>query len=601
MRKFAVLLLFVLLASIAQAEDSVLALDPIVLPDYAAANEQYLPEKTDTIIILDSENTQITGTGAIYENNTLTISQSGNYYLTGTLNGSILIDSPDTEKVSLIFNGVSIQALNQSCVAIPSSGKNTTITLAEDSVNLLETTFITDVLSVDGAYDATIYSKADLRFKGTGSLYISCSGGKGINCRDDVTVQSCSLYISATDDGLRGKDSVSVSSGLVRITAGADGIRSTNEEKENKGFITISGGQVMIDAALDGVQAYSTLTVSGGDIICVTGGGAKESVKSNEQPFARGGGFPGGGKGGPGWNMNQQTAEEDTAESTKGLKSDTDILITGGNVRISSLDDAIHANQNATVSGGKMELASGDDGIHAEKTLLIEDGNILISQSFEGIESSDLQITGGETRLYASDDGVNAAGGEKTSTTTGMGQFGGPGGRGGFGSGGMLSTSVGQMKITGGYLVVNSSGDGVDVNGSTEITGGTLIIYGPSGSGNAALDYDEVFTVSGGTLLATGSYGMAQTITPAENVQMLAFTCNIPAETLLYIADSSDQQICAFTSPKSYSCVIFASDMLKSGESYQVYADGSYSSPDTDGIYSEGTYSPGTLLGSIDL
>ena len=102
MRKFAVLLLFVLLASIAQAEDSLLALDPIVLPDYAAANEQYLPEKTDTIIILDSENTQITGTGAIYDNNTLTISQSGNYYLTGTLNGSILIDSPDTEKVSLI-------------------------------------------------------------------------------------------------------------------------------------------------------------------------------------------------------------------------------------------------------------------------------------------------------------------------------------------------------------------------------------------------------------------------------------------------------------------------------------------------------------------
>ena len=324
MRKFAILLLFVFLTTSAFAEEAALTLDPIVFPDSAVSNEQFAPQQAETVIILDHENTQITGPGAVYADNTLTISQSGDYYLTGSLNGTILIDSPDEDKVSLTLNGVSVNAMNQSCFVILASGKNTTVTLVENSVNLLQNTFITDVLSVDGAYDAAIYSKADLKLKGAGSLYINCTGGKGINCRDDVTVQACSLYINATDDGLRGKDSVSVQSGLVHVTAGADGIRSTNEEKEGKGYIAISGGQVMIDAAQDGMQAYSTLTVSDGDIICISGGGAKETTaNTREQSFGRGGaggGFPGG-KGGQGWNTKQQTVTEDSSDSTKGTRA----------------------------------------------------------------------------------------------------------------------------------------------------------------------------------------------------------------------------------------------------------------------------------------
>lgn len=590
-----IFILFLLLNTrIAQAAETVsITLETISFPEHASVNENYHYQDCDTIIMLDDQNTWISGEGALYSDGLLTISKSGKYYLSGTLNGSILVDSPDDEKVTLVMNGVSITATKQSCIVILASGKNTMITLADNSTNLLRCALASDVLLVDGAYDAAIYSKAELKFKGTGQLYINTSGGKGINCRDDVTIQSCSLYISASDDGLRGKDSVTISSGLIRISAGVDGIRSTNEEKEGKGYITINDGLVMVESTLDGIQAYSDLKIAGGNVICITGGGAKENTKTPKRAFGHGGGFPNG-RGGPGWDANEQNSSEDNITSAKGLKADGDVLISNGNIQISSNDDAVHADQNIVISGGKCTLTSSDDGIHADEMLLIEGGNILIANSYEGIEAADLQIIGGETRVYAADDGVNAAGGEK------IAQGGSYGGRGGFG-GGMLSASVGEMKMCGGYLVVNSSGDGVDVNGSCEMGGGTLIIYGPSDNGNAALDYDGVFTVSGGTLLATGSYGMAQTITAAENVRMLAFTCGIPAETLLFIADSSNREICAFVSPKSYSCVIFAGDTLKSGESYQVYAEGSYSTPDTDGIFENGEYTPGTLLGIIDL
>lgn len=596
MHKWICLFLGIIILIFAVTGSAEITIEPVQMPTEASSNTAYVPESDMTMVMLSDAQPNVLGDGAYFENNTLIINQSGRYYLSGTMQGSIEINSQDTDKITLILNGISLSALNQSCLNIISSGKNTTIQVVDGSANIIQCAFTTDVLSQDGIPDAAIYSKADLKLKGNGALYILCDGGKGINCRDDVSIQNLNLTISATDDGLRGKDSVNISSGLIHISAGADGIRSTNEEKEDKGTITISGGEVLIDAALDAVQAYNTLSVSGGHVVCISGGGAKESAEVRQDDFQRG--FPGGRGGAPGWDMNRSNNEMDeSSDSTKGLKSDLGISISGGRIEANSLDDALHSNQNITISGGELLLYSGDDGIHADNALFIQGGTISVMQSYEGIEAADLQISGGETRIIASDDGVNAAGAEKENTFNG-GSFGGH--RGGFG-GGMLSETSGQMTISGGYLLVNSSGDGVDVNGATQMSGGTLIIYGPSNHGNAALDYDETFLVTGGTLLATGSYGMAQTVTTAENVDLLAFTCNIPPDTLLHIADADDTQILTFASEKEYSCVVFASDMIHTGNTYKIYAQGEYSLPAIDGLFTDGEYTPGTLLGTIDL
>lgn len=591
MRKFISILLCFLCIFPAMAEDATSSISPIQQPESAIANNSYSAEKGAAIIKLADENTQIQGNGAVYANDAVTISQSGTYYLTGTLNGQVIIDSADEDKIELIFNGALLNAIDKSSLLILSAGKNVTINLTDDSVNLIQCTFITDVLSTDGAYDAALFSKADLKFKGNGELYITCNGGKGINCRDDVEIHSASLYITATDDGLRGKDSVTISDGNVRISSGADGIRSNNEEREDKGFITISGGRIIIDAALDAIQAYTTLTVSGGELLIESGGGAKEGTSVRNNEMSRGG------FGGKGWDMDQrQSSTTSSAESTKGLKSDTNIVISGGFITADCMDDAIHANGNVSITGGQMNLASGDDGIHADDALHIQGGNILITQSYEGIEAADLQISGGETRLTSSDDGINAAGGEKETSAGSYGGWGG--GRGGMG---MLSTTSGNMLMTGGYVLVNSDGDGVDVNGSAEMTGGLLIVYGPSNSGNGALDYDGVFSVTGGTLLATGSSGMAQAVTASGEAQMIAFTCGIPSDTLLHIRDTAGNEILTFKSPKQYSCVVFATEILSVGTEYEVYAEGTYNTEGTDGYYTNGVYTPGTLLGTITL
>jgi len=571
---------------------------PAITPPSEAVSAA-LPTATVTAAITLQQNVaSIDGIGASWTDTGVLIQKSGTYLLSGTLeNHSILVDTAEDEKITLLFNGVNIKSNAAPCLIVLSASKNVTVKCIENSVNLISCVlpFASDA---NEAYDAAIYSKEDLKFEGTGSMYITCTGGKGVNCRDDLSICDLSLYVIADDDGLRGKDSVVISSGNIHIQAGADGIRSNNSEDAGKGIITILDGTIYITAQLDGIQAENTLSIAGGNITLKTGSGAQATqAKAPNAPNAGRGGFPGGGWGGErqkkGYSAPQQ--QEDTI-STKGIKSASGILISGGSIAADCQDDALHSDGTIEISGGSLQLSSGDDGIHAETSLTIRAGDVHILQSFEGIESALIHIAGGSIHLTASDDGINAAGGEKEQNTNPFGM----GGRG-FGGHGMLSSSSGTLQMSGGYVVVQGEGDGVDVNGDAEMTGGTLLIFGPESSGNGALDYDGTFSISHGTLLATGASGMAQSVTGAKDMQVLAFTCRIPANTIMHIENSLGASILTFVSEKSYSCVVFASDTLKTGEQYSIYAQGTHSEEPVDGIYPAGVYSDGVLLGSLTL
>ncbi len=116
---------------------------------------------------------------------------------------------------------------------------------------------------------------------------------------------------------------------------------------------------------------------------------------------------------------------------------------------------------------------------------------------------------------------------------------------------------------------------------------------------NGALDYDSSFTLTGGTVVALGSSGMAQSVSSSDQ-GVLAFTVSMAENTILNVQDSNGNDLLTVASPKSYSCAVFTSPDLVSGESYTVYSGGSYSVESVNGVYSGGTYTDGTKLGSID-
>lgn len=149
------------------------------------------------------------------------------------------------------------------------------------------------------------------------------------------------------------------------------------------------------------------------------------------------------------------------------------------------------------------------------------------------------------------------------------------------------------IQINGGYTVLDAGGDGVDSNGSVEVTGGVLLVSGPADSANGAFDYDLTATVSGGTVLVVGSTGMAQNFT--SGTQPFAFaTASGNAGQSVAVVDGDGTVVASFTSPKQFGMVLASSPAFAEGGTYQLVIGGQVSGANADGYTDSGTVSGGT-------
>jgi hypothetical protein len=532
---------------------------------------------SDTSYIkLEGDSITFEGSGATVSGNIITITSAGMYSINGTLNdGQIVVDTADEEKVELVLNGADITCSTSAPIYV-SDAEKTVMTLADGTEN-----YVTDGSSylfgdAEDEPNAAVFSKDDLTINGNGSLTVHANYNNGIASKDDLKITGGNITVHAVNDGIKGRDSIAVKDGAITINAGGDGMQSNNDEDAEKGYVDIEGGTLDITASLDGIQAETSLLVSGGDIAITSGGGSIESRS--------GGGFGGRGMGG---NPNK------TDESAKGLKAGVDLTIAGGDIQISSLDDALHSNVRITINGGDMLLASGDDGIHSDSTLAINGGNISITESYEGIESAVITINDGNIHIVASDDGINAVSGNGGAAAGGM-PWRGPGG---------FESGDNYLYINGGYIAMDAMGDGLDINGPIDMTGGVVIVNGPTSNNNGALDYAGAFNLTGGFIVAVGSAGMAQAPSTSSTQYSVMYTFESPqaAGTMIHIETEDGEEILTFVPTKAYQSVVLSSPGLENGATYLVYFGGSSTGTVADGLYSGGTYTGGTQVSSFTI
>jgi len=255
-----------------------------------------------------------------------------------------------------------------------------------------------------------------------------------------------------------------------------------------------------------------------------------------------------------------------------GIKSTNDeeegkggIVVEGGKLDITAGTDGFDAVTSLFISGGELVIDAGDDGIHADAAIAITGGTIDIRQSYEGIESAVIEISGGDIQVVSSDDGINVAGGNDESS------FNGRPGQNRF-----AASSNYKLTISGGSITVNASGDGLDANGSIYMTGGTVLVNGPTSNGNGALDYDGIFEVSGGTLIAAGSAGMAAapSDTSSQHAVMMYYSQSQAAGTPIQLKDADGNIITEFVPAKNYQSVVISVPELRADASYTFYSNG---------------------------
>ena len=563
-------------AAVSTAEPAVsdtvsVAITDTTLLNAVAANSSIHEESDDyewdeaavTEITLNGDSISTANAAVTVDGSTATITAAGSYRLSGTLNdGQILVDTEDEALVRLILTGVDISSSSSAPIFINNAEK-VVVVLADGTENILSDASSYVYASADeDEPNAALFSKADLTLSGSGSLIVNGNFNDGISSKDGLIIAGGNITVNAVDDGIRGKDYLVVEAGTVTVNSGDDGLKSDNEEDATRGFIQVTGGTINITASGDAIAAQTDVLISGGSFALTTKGTL------------------------------------DDTNSSKGIKGLTLVVIDGGTFAINTTDDAVHSNTDIVINGGTYTIRSGDDGMHADASLTINDGSITISDCYEGLESAVITINNGEIDVTASDDGINVASG-----VDGSGAMMPGGGRGGFGQDIFTDNSDYYLQINGGYIYVEANGDGLDANGAIVMTGGVVIVNGPTNSGNGALDYDGGFTLSGGTLIAVGSSGMAMApgTTSTQYSMLVNFAMVQSAGTLIHIQGSTGTDTLTFAPVKEFQSIAFSSADLVAGATYDVYLGGSSSGTVTNGLYEGGSYSGGTLFTSLTL
>lgn len=566
--------------------------------------DNYKTEITGEFSITSTDGSTITQNDSVY-----TITQAGEYTVTGLLSeGQIVVNADDNAEITIVLNGTSITCSNGSPIYIKNAD-NVKIKSEENTYNCIvdaraESDDNPDNSSSENG-NAAIYAACDLKLVGKGALSVTGNYNNGIQSKDDISIKNVTIKVNAVNNAIKGNDEVAIESGeIIAISRKGDGIKTSNSslstKGKQKGNVIISGGNIDIYAACDGIDAAYGVDVSGdGNLNIYTdtysdyseavaadnSGSSASSVgtppdmnntqnngnmgnppdmnNSSSNPGMKGN-FGGGNRtanGMPGNNSSGNSSKK--SYSTKGIKAESEINISGAAINISSTDDGIHANSDSgvletgedgkgiiSISGGTITISTGDDGIHADKELNITDGYINVLTSYEGLEAITINISGGQSFIYAADDGINACTGDGSSTPL--------------------------INITGGYVdVTTGSGDtdGIDSNGSYTQSGGMVFVKGGSSSGqvSGSIDVDGNITITGGTCVALG--GICET--PVNSVNAYVFSSVSFNAGSYSVKDSSGNEIISFTLNNSYSNGWICASALTTNTEYTLYCDGS--------------------------
>ncbi|WP_086330325.1 carbohydrate-binding domain-containing protein [Enterococcus sp. 4G2_DIV0659] len=523
-------------------------------------------EATATKIELNDSGSKIEGTGASEKDKRISITSAGTYILSGSYNGQININAGN-EKVHLVLDNASISNNSSSAVYVEQAKRVITTLAAESKNNLSDGTEYVFASTDETEPDAAFFSKEDLIINGKGTLEVKGNYNNGIRSKDNLVITNGTIDVTAKNNALKGKDSISIAAGTFQLkTTEGDGIQANNKTEADKGWIAIDGGDFTIQSGNDGIQAETNLSIAAANMKIKTGNGSDDNTI-------------------------------DATVSYKGLKASGTIVIDDGSYELDTADDSIHSNEAVTINNGTFSLASGDDGVHANTDLVINNGTISVTKSYEGLEGATVTINEGNISVIASDDGINAAGGSDQSEESGNfgpDSFGAPGGGG---------DSSKFIEINGGTIYVNADGDGIDSNGDVRIKAGTLVVNGPTDNGNAALDYDGTFTLDGGTVVSSGSSGMAMSASEGSSQATLSLYFNETqkAGTLINVKNTAGDTIVSVAPKKDFSHITLSSANLKVGETVTFSTGGQDSGTEKYGLYTNGSYSNGTEIATFSI
>ena len=416
--------------------------------------------------------------------------------------------------------------------------------------------------------DAVVYSKADLTIAGEGTLKVNGNHEDGIHTSDGLVIASGTLEVNAANTGIKGKDYVDILGGTINVTAQQDGIKSTNDTDEGKGWTRLSNGTVTVNAGDDGFKASRVVEISGGSLT------VEQSDEGIEAQYIN---VSGG-------DVNVTSADDGMNASLK--TSDSESTDSSANTS-DTANQQQNNQQQGSIPGGQQSGTSNQQqqgtgqppqGQPPAMSGSSQDGTSQNGTTGTGQQQNNTQNQGNQNMGQPpAMPGGNAQDGTSQNGTTGTGQQGmGQPPQGGMpgGGGGTFEVIDAAINVSGGHVTVNAEGDGIDSNGVTTLSGGTLIVNGPSQGGNAALDTNGDLLLNGATVLSGSTADMFEAPSTNSTSGYLKLTNSSGFEqgSTVQVADSSGKVVANYKVTKSnVQLVLVSSSSIVKGQSYTVY------------------------------
>lgn len=345
-------------------------------------------------------------------------STDGEFYMSGSYKATIELNGLTLTNANPVTSGAAVHIQN---------GKRIKVKVMDGTINTL-------VDNASGSQKGAFYVKGHLEFSKSGvlnvvgnlkhaiksgeyielkeaTLNVTSAQGDGINCAQYFLMKSGNVNINnVTDDGIQ--------CDIEDTEVGSTG-ETTDHEDEDSGNIYLEGGTININTsgkAAKGIKSEGDLFVKAGTINITTTGHGKwddEDVKtkaaaclgSDAKVVISGG----------------TLTLTSTGAGGKGINCDAEFELSGGDVTIVTKGALYYHNgttENTNYTGNtdnvNSDYYSSSKGVKADGAIKISGGKINVStagKNAEGIESkTSILISNGEVIVNSYDDGINVGG-----------------------------------------------------------------------------------------------------------------------------------------------------------------------------------------------
>ncbi len=230
---------------------------------YFTANDltQQWDIENATRITLSSSGPKVSGHGAYVYEKDVYIRQSGFYQIKGECEeSSIIVNASADSKVWLLMDGVDMSCMDDACIRIEQADK-VFLNLGEGTVNTLHSGSAYSASAIQDGVDGALFSRDDLTINGKGTLHVSTAYWHGIVVNDELVISGGTIVVDAPQDAIHVNDAFRMTGSDITLRAGDEGISVTD------GWLYVASGNISIDSKDDAIHAVSDIAMDGGEIV----------------------------------------------------------------------------------------------------------------------------------------------------------------------------------------------------------------------------------------------------------------------------------------------------------------------------------------------